>query len=79
MAPRQLASEGTGGPLVPALTNQQAYTGLRLHENWELAEALETYIKGYLDCARSYVRQIKCVLQAPNTSSDEALSHQGCF
>lgn len=37
------------------MTTQQAYTGLQLHENWELADALETYIKGYIDCAKSNV------------------------
>lgn len=75
MAASHVESQGTGGPFIPALTNQQAYTGLRLNENWELADALEIYIRGYIDCARSYVCRIGCIFQA----SCGTLSHRGCF
>lgn len=39
-------------PPVDGLTIVQAVKWLHLHENWEVAEALEVYISGYIDCAR---------------------------
>lgn len=41
------------------MTLQDAYTGLHLDDNWELSDALETYIIGFIDCAKSNVW--KCV------------------
>lgn len=43
------------GDAILTMTTQDAYIGLHLDDNWELADALEMYITGFIDCAESNV------------------------
>lgn len=67
---------------VNAMTITLAIEILHLHHNWEVADALETYIKGYLDCMRDVVlgeyQANSCARSAIQRFSDHGVWRQEC-